>query len=110
MDLGTYCIGGPAHSPHVLAQVRVAAGERIELALALPEGAYRLRGPQLPWSVDFQVEPRAPDPALGDRPGDRPEPRDARPSGRSPGPHARQRPGPGDCSSGSSGRPPGPLP
>ena len=29
-DLGTYCIGGPAHSPHVVAQVRVGAGERLD--------------------------------------------------------------------------------
>jgi serine/threonine protein kinase/class 3 adenylate cyclase len=55
-DLGIYCIGGPAHSPHVLAQVRVAPGERIELDLELAEGSYRLRGPQLPWSADFQVQ------------------------------------------------------
>ncbi len=54
-DLGTYCIGGPAHSPHVPAQVRVAAGERLELELELSEGVYRLRGPQLPWSVDIPV-------------------------------------------------------
>jgi class 3 adenylate cyclase len=59
VDLRTYCIGGPAHFPHVLAQVRVAAGERIELVLELPEGSYRMRGPQLPWSVDFQVQPGA---------------------------------------------------
>ena len=26
-DLGVYCIGGPSHSPHVVAQVRVGAGE-----------------------------------------------------------------------------------
>jgi serine/threonine protein kinase/class 3 adenylate cyclase len=54
-DLGTYCIGGPVHAPHALAQLRVAAGERIALELELPAGWYRLRGPQLPWSVDFQV-------------------------------------------------------
>ncbi len=54
-DLGTYCIGGPAHSPHVPAQVRVAPRERIELELELTEGSYRLRGPQLPWTVDFPV-------------------------------------------------------
>src|SRR5262249_27899942 len=47
-DVATYCIGGPAHSPHVVAQVRVAAGERLDLDLHLAEGAYRLRGPQLP--------------------------------------------------------------
>jgi serine/threonine protein kinase/class 3 adenylate cyclase len=55
VDLGTYCIGGPAHSPHVAAQVRVAAGEAVELDLALCEGAYRLRGPQLPAAIDFRV-------------------------------------------------------
>jgi len=55
-DLATYCIGGPAHSPHVLAQVRVASSERMELDLELPAGSYRLRGPQMPWSVDFQVQ------------------------------------------------------
>jgi serine/threonine protein kinase/class 3 adenylate cyclase len=54
-DLGTYCIGGPSHSPHVPAQVRVAPRERFELALELSEGSYRLRGPQLPWTVDFSV-------------------------------------------------------
>ena len=58
-DLGTYCIGGPAHSPHVVAQMRVAPRERIELELELPEGSYRLRGPQLPWSADFRVEKTA---------------------------------------------------
>jgi serine/threonine protein kinase/class 3 adenylate cyclase len=59
-DTGTYCIGGPAHSPHVVAQVRVAPGERVELDLSLPEGAYRLRGPQLAWSIDFRVQATAP--------------------------------------------------
>ncbi len=68
-DLGTYCIGGPAHSPHVPAQVRVAPRERIELELELPEGSYRLRGPQLPWTVDFPVRGSTGLAALGDRPG-----------------------------------------
>jgi eukaryotic-like serine/threonine-protein kinase len=54
-DLGIFCIGGPAHSPHVVAQVRVAAGEQCDLELSLAEGAYRLRGPQLPYARDFQV-------------------------------------------------------
>jgi class 3 adenylate cyclase len=58
-DLGTYCIGGPAHSPHVFAQVRVGPKERIELDLELPDGSYRLRGPQLPWAIDFQVQKTA---------------------------------------------------
>jgi len=29
------------------------------LDLALPEGAYRLRGPQLPFNLDFRVQPAA---------------------------------------------------
>jgi class 3 adenylate cyclase len=57
VELGTYCVGGPAHSPHVVAQVRVAVGERIELELSLAEGAYRLRGPQLPAALDLRVRP-----------------------------------------------------
>jgi serine/threonine protein kinase/class 3 adenylate cyclase len=58
-ELGTYCVGGPAHSPHVVAQARVAPGERMELGLALGPGAYRLRGPQLAYRLDFRVEPDA---------------------------------------------------
>ncbi|MCI0464843.1 MAG: protein kinase [Gemmataceae bacterium] len=58
-ELSTYCIGGPAHSPHVVAQVRVAPGERLELEMGLVEGAYRLRGPQLPFALDFRVQPSA---------------------------------------------------
>jgi len=56
----TFCMGGPAHSPHVVVQVRVAAGERLEVRLALSEGAYRVRGPQLPYALDFHVRPSAP--------------------------------------------------
>ncbi len=59
-ELGVYCIGGPAHSPHVAAQLRVAPNECAELDLALLEGSYRLRGPQLPFSIDFRAEPGAP--------------------------------------------------
>lgn len=58
-DLGTYCIGGPAHFPHVAAQVRLATGERMELELSLPEGAYQIRGPQLTVALDFRVQSTA---------------------------------------------------
>jgi serine/threonine protein kinase/class 3 adenylate cyclase len=54
-ELGTYCIGGPVHFPHVAAQVRLAPGEPFELDLSLAEGTYRLRGPQLPFVLDFEV-------------------------------------------------------
>ena len=55
VDAQTYCIGAPAHSPHVLAQVRLAAGERFELELSLPEGAYLFRGPQLPYLAPIET-------------------------------------------------------
>jgi len=59
-DLATYCAGSPSHSPHVAAQARVAPGERIVLDLTLETGSYRLRGPQLPYAIDFRVEPGVP--------------------------------------------------
>lgn len=58
-ETGVFCVGGPAHSPHVAAQVRVAAGERLELALELGEGHYRLHGPQLGYKIEFRVHPEA---------------------------------------------------
>ncbi len=58
-ELATYCVGGPAHSPHVVAQARVAPGERIELGLSLAAGTYRVRSPQLPGALEFRVEPSA---------------------------------------------------
>jgi eukaryotic-like serine/threonine-protein kinase len=51
----TYCIGGPAWSRHVVAQVRLAAGERFACDLNLSEGAYVVRGPQLPFTINFRV-------------------------------------------------------
>lgn len=51
----TYCIGGPAFSAHVVAQIRLAPGERFDLEIALSEGSYRLRGPQLPFAVELTV-------------------------------------------------------
>ena len=51
----TYCIGGPAFSRHVAAQVRLQPDERLQLELALGEGQYRLRGGQLPYVIEFRV-------------------------------------------------------
>ncbi len=53
----TYCVGGPAFSAHVVAQVRLQPDERLNLQLRLNDGQYRLRGPQLPYVVDFRVAP-----------------------------------------------------
>lgn len=55
VEVRTYCIGGPAFSAHVVAQVRLAVGERFEMELGLGEGSYRIRGPQLPFAVDVRV-------------------------------------------------------
>ncbi len=54
-ELGKFCIGGPGHSPHVVAQVRIEPSERLELELNLPVGEYLLRGPQLPKSLTLKV-------------------------------------------------------
>ena len=54
-EFGQYCIGGPAHSPHVATQTRLSAGETVDLGLELPEGRYVLRGPQLPFSIPLDV-------------------------------------------------------
>lgn len=53
----TYCVGGPAFSSHVVAQIRLQADERLNLQLRLNDGQYRLRGPQLPYVIDFRVAP-----------------------------------------------------
>ena len=51
----TWCIGGPAFSSHVVARIRLAPGERFDLELALAEGGYQLRGPQLPFTTELVV-------------------------------------------------------
>ncbi len=40
---GGFCLSGPMATPHVLVQQLLAPGERREIALDLPPGAYRLR-------------------------------------------------------------------
>ena len=47
VDDAIYCIGGPEHSPHVVAQIRLEAAERVELELKLNAGDYLIRGPRL---------------------------------------------------------------
>lgn len=55
-DLRTYCIGGPEHAPHVVAQVRIEPDESLALDLALEPGTYVVRGPQLPGTTAFEVD------------------------------------------------------
>ena len=55
VELGTFCIGGPGHTPHVMLQIRLAPRERFEADLMLDEGHYRVAGRQLPHSWGFTV-------------------------------------------------------
>jgi class 3 adenylate cyclase len=56
-DLGTYCIGGPEHSPHVVLQVRIEPGKRLELTPLLSEGQYLLRSSQLTYNHRLRALP-----------------------------------------------------
>lgn len=38
-----YCIGGPWHAPHVVSQIKVAAGEAIDVSVSLEPGNYFVR-------------------------------------------------------------------
>ncbi len=55
VETRTWCIGGPAWSRHVVAQLRLAAGERFTCDLDLAPGAYVIRGPRLPFIIEFRV-------------------------------------------------------
>lgn len=52
----TYCIGGPGHSPHVVAQVTLQPDERFELTTQLDAGEYVLRGPRLPFTLLLNID------------------------------------------------------
>ncbi|AMV34815.1 Serine/threonine-protein kinase StkP [Pirellula sp. SH-Sr6A] len=52
VDSATYCVGGPGNSPHVISQVRLQPGERIELELPIQTGNYLLRTTQ---SIESQT-------------------------------------------------------
>ncbi len=55
VETRTYCIGGPAHFPHVAAQVRLQPGERFALPLTLQPGYYLVRSPQLTRGHELRV-------------------------------------------------------
>ncbi len=55
VETRTYCVGGPAHFPHVAAQLRLAPHERYALALSLSPGFYLVRSPQLPRHHELRV-------------------------------------------------------
>ncbi len=43
MSTEKYCIGGPWHAPHVVSQIKVAAGEAIDVSVSLEPGNYFVR-------------------------------------------------------------------
>lgn len=55
IDLAQYCVGGPAHTPHVVSQLRLEPHERMEIAVPLSVGEYLIRGPGLVNSQPFRV-------------------------------------------------------
>lgn len=55
-DARTYCVGGPDHQPHVAAQIRLQAKERVLIDLALGASDYSIRGNQLPSAIALKVE------------------------------------------------------
>ncbi|MBA2450360.1 MAG: adenylate/guanylate cyclase domain-containing protein [Chloroflexi bacterium] len=50
-----YCIGGPMNTPHIVAQVPLAAGARQELGCLLGPGPYRVRSPQAAAGATFEA-------------------------------------------------------
>ncbi len=59
-DAATYCISSPAHTPHVLAQLRVPVGEHVTVDVSLPEGQYLIACRTLPLGITFRVRAGAP--------------------------------------------------
>ena len=55
VELKTYCIGGPYHAPHVLAQNRLLASQQVDVGVVLREGRYGISGPQLNSPVELDV-------------------------------------------------------
>lgn len=45
VDLKTYCVGGPFHSPHVLFQTIVDPNRKQEFGMRMVDGQYQLRSP-----------------------------------------------------------------
>lgn len=55
--VGSYCIGSPHWTPHVVAQQLLPVGDERDLSLPLEVGNYRVRALELPGSQDLTVSP-----------------------------------------------------
>ena len=58
--MGTYCVGGPRNTPHILVQRSLASGDGEEWTADLAEGTYRLRGHKMESSALLEVGPSHP--------------------------------------------------
>ena len=56
VEIKTYCIGGPFHAPHVLAQNRLLVGQHVDVGVVLNPGRYAVTGPQLDRQGEIEVE------------------------------------------------------
>ncbi|WP_436714512.1 protein kinase [Roseiconus lacunae] len=59
VDQGQYCVGGPEHSPHVVAQSRLKPGERLEINVPLTKGDYLIRRSGVGNVQNLQVQTRS---------------------------------------------------
>lgn len=55
-----FCVGGPANTRHIVAQIWLAAGQRKDLAVRFEPGIYRIRTPQLSHSAHLDVRSGGP--------------------------------------------------
>jgi class 3 adenylate cyclase len=70
VEEAVYCVGGPAVTPHIVAQQLLAPGESRTLRLALAPGRYRIRSRGVDGSEPLVVEPGEEEAVLGlDNPG-----------------------------------------
>lgn len=54
-ESSVYCIGGPGHSPHVISQLRLAPGEKMNLILPVSNGDYIVRSNRLTHVQGFKA-------------------------------------------------------
>ena len=59
LSTGKYCIGGPFHAPHVIAQNRVLSGTRKEFVTPLLSGSYLLKSSGHEDAIRFQTSSNA---------------------------------------------------
>jgi class 3 adenylate cyclase len=67
LGAGSYCLANPLLSEHIKVQQHLAPGERVVIAVLLPDGAYRVRTIEPGGNAEFAVvEGRVPEIALND--------------------------------------------